>query len=58
MEGIMEKEIDGKLYKNMSIDKMIINGKEIHGNIISAEDASDGKIKLTIIAEPKEENKK
>jgi len=58
MEGIMEKEIDGKLYKNMPINKMIINGKEVHGNIISAEDASDGKIKLTIIAEPEEVNKR
>ena len=54
----MEKEIDGKLYKNMPINKMVVNGKEIYSNVISAEDASHGNITVTIIAEPKEENKK
>jgi hypothetical protein len=58
MEGIMEKEIDGKLYKEVPIKKIIINGKEIHSNVISAEDASDGNIRVTLITEPKEENKK
>ena len=58
MEGIMEKVIDGKLYKDISVAKMIINGKEIDGNVISAEDASDENITVTIITEPEEENKK
>lgn len=54
----MEKEIDGSLYKDIPVGKMIINGKEIQGNVISAEDASDGTITATIITESKEENKK
>lgn len=54
----MEKEIYGKLYKEVPINKIIINGKEIHGNVISAEDASDGNIRVTIITESEEENKK
>lgn len=54
----MEREIDGKIYKNIPINKMIINGKEIVGNVISAEDASEGDITATIVAEPQEENKK
>jgi len=52
----MEKEIDGTMYKSMPINKMIINGKEIQGNVISAEDASDGNITVTIITEPQKEN--
>lgn len=58
MEGIMEREIDGKVYKNIPITKMIVNGKEVIGNVISAEDASEGDITATIVAEPEEENKK
>jgi hypothetical protein len=58
VEGIMEREIDGKIYKNIPINKIIINGKEIIGNVISAEDASEGDITATIVAEPQEENKK
>lgn len=54
----MEKEIDGKVYKDVPVVKMIINGKEIYGNVISAEDASDDTITATIITEPEEENKK
>ncbi|MBU3160085.1 hypothetical protein KPL37_10000 [Clostridium frigoris] len=54
----MEKEIDGKVYKDIPVVKMIVNGKEIQGNVISAEDASDESISLTIITEPEEENKK
>lgn len=54
----MEREIDGKVYKNIPITKMIVNGKEVIGNVISAEDASEGDITATIVAEPEEENKK
>jgi hypothetical protein len=58
MEGIMDKEIDGKVYKEIPVVKMIINGKEIDGNVIPSEDASDGNITATIMTEPKEENEK
>lgn len=54
----MDKVIDGKVYKDIPVSKMIINGKETYGNVISAEDASDDNITVTIITEPKEENKK
>jgi len=50
----MDKEIDGKIYKDIPINKMIINGKKVNGNVISAEDVSDGDLTVTIITEPKE----
>lgn len=50
----MDKEIDGKIYKDIPIDKMIVNGKKIDGNIISAEDVADGNLTVTIITKPKE----
>lgn len=50
----MDKEIEGKKYKDIPIDKMIVNGKEVSGNVISAEDASGGDLTVTIITEPKE----
>ena len=54
MEGIMDKEIDGKVYKDIPVAKLKINGKEVNGNIISAEDVSDWNLTVTIITEPKE----
>ena len=50
----MDKEIDGKIYKDIPVDKMMINGKEVKGNIISAEDVSSENLKVTKSNESKE----
>ena len=50
----MEMEIEGKVYKDIPVVKMIVNGKEINGNVISAEDASNDPIIANIITEAKE----
>lgn len=37
-----QDEINNTKYKEIKINKMIINGKEQEGNIINAEDTKDG----------------
>ncbi|WP_333887218.1 hypothetical protein [Clostridium sp.] len=39
----MEKVINGKIYKQVKISKMVIDGKEKKGSIISSEDTAAGK---------------
>ncbi|WP_077611673.1 hypothetical protein [Clostridium sp. Marseille-P2415] len=41
MEKEDQNEINDAKYKEIKINKMIINGKEQEGNIISAEDTKD-----------------
>jgi hypothetical protein len=48
----MKKVIDGKEYKQLEVKKMVVNGKEISGNIISPENVSEsGEIRIGIIAD-------
>jgi len=48
----MEKIIDGQVYKEVKINKLVINGKEKNGCIISAdENNGDDEINVTIITE-------
>ncbi|WP_155268559.1 hypothetical protein [Clostridium beijerinckii] len=54
----MEKVIDGKSYKEVKINKIIVNGKEISGSIIPAEDATeDNDMTVTIFTENANEEK-
>lgn len=34
----MDKKIDGKQYKEMKVNKIVINGKEKDGSVIDVED--------------------
>lgn len=55
----MEKIIDGKTYKEVPIKKMIVNGKEINGNVIKAEyNTKDGEIRVGIVVDNTTKNKK
>lgn len=51
----MSKEIDGKIYNDIPVGKINVNGKEVKGSKISAKDVKDGVMEVTIIAEEKEE---
>lgn len=52
----MEKIINGKVYKQVKISKMVINGKEKKGSIISSEDTDAGKdTTVTIFTEDMDE---
>jgi hypothetical protein len=54
----MEKIIDGKTYKEVPINKMIINGKKIEGDVIPAEDTDNGgNMAVTIYTDNPEEKK-
>lgn len=54
----MEKIINGKTYKEVPINKIVINGQEINGHTISAEDtAKGGEIRVTIFTENSSETK-
>ncbi|MDR3594084.1 hypothetical protein [Clostridium sp.] len=48
----MEKVINGQVYKEVKIDKLIINGKEKSGCIISAEENNgEDELIVTIVTE-------
>ncbi|MFL0197712.1 hypothetical protein ACJDU8_19385 [Clostridium sp. WILCCON 0269] len=52
----MEKVINGKVYKQVKISKMVINGKEKEGSIISSEDTTSGNdTTVTIFTEDMDE---
>ena len=54
----MEKIINGKVYKELKIKKLVINGQEKNGCIISAEENNgDNEIIVTIITENPEKKK-
>jgi len=54
----MGKIIDGKTYKEVPINKIVINGQEIKGHTISAEDTAKGdEIRVTIFTENSDKNK-
>jgi len=53
----MEKVIDGKIYKEVKISKIIVNGREIQGSTIRTEDtAENGDTTVNIITEDDNEN--
>lgn len=48
----MEKIIDGKTYKEVPINKVVINGQEKKGHTIPAEDTTQsGEMTVTIFTE-------
>lgn len=47
----MSKEIDGKIYNDILVGKINVNGEEIKGNEVQAKYVTDGVMLVTIIAE-------
>lgn len=53
----MEKVINGQVYKEVKINKMVINGKEKDGCIISAEENNgEDELIVTIVTESLDKN--
>lgn len=53
----MEKVINGRIYKEVKISKIIVNGREIEGSTIQAGDtAENGDTTVNIITEDDNEN--
>lgn len=50
----MQKEIDGKVYKEIQITKIVVNGSNQESNVISADNANEGVISVTIVADQEE----
>lgn len=54
----MEKIIDGEVYKELKIKKLVVNGKEINGCIIPAEETSGvDELRVGIIIDNTDEKK-
>lgn len=51
----MSREIDGKIYKDVPVGKVNVNGKEIEGNVIGAEHVNEGIMEVTIVSKDEEE---
>ncbi|MGL5152395.1 MAG: hypothetical protein ACRC7N_17700 [Clostridium sp.] len=49
----MEKTIDGKVYKEIGVSKVVVNGEAQEGNVISSTKASEGQINITVVTNKK-----